>query len=126
MEVKTMASSEERMRILSMLQEGKITAEEANRLLSALNQAAKAGGPKRTPRQLRVRITDVNTGRAKVNVNIPMGLVNIGLKMGARFIPSDADIDVDSVKEAISNGQMGKIVDMEDAEDGERVEVWVE
>jgi hypothetical protein len=125
MEVKTMASSEERMRILSMLQEGKITAEEANRLLSALNQAAKAG-PKRTPRQLRVRITDVNTGRAKVNVNIPMGLVNIGLKMGARFIPSDADIDVESVKEAISNGQMGKIVDMEDSEDGERVEVWVE
>ena len=55
-----------------------------------------------------------------------MGLVNIGLKMGARFIPSDADIDVDSVKEAISNGQMGKIVDMEDSEDGERVEVWVE
>jgi len=94
-------------------------------LLSALNQAAKAG-PKRTPRQLRVRITDVNTGRAKVNVNIPMGLVNIGLKMGARFIPSDADIDVESVKEAISNGQMGKIVDMEDSEDGERVEVWVE
>lgn len=121
-----MASSEERMRILSMLQEGKVTAEEANRLLSALNQAAKASGPKRTPRQLRVRITDVNTGRAKVNVNIPMGLVNIGLKMGARFIPSDADIDVESVKEAISNGQMGKIVDMEDIEDGERVEVWVE
>ena len=44
-----MASSEERMRILSMLQEGKITAEEANRLLSALNQAAKAGQAPNVP-----------------------------------------------------------------------------
>jgi hypothetical protein len=127
-----MVSSEERMRILNLLQEGKITAEEASRLLSALSQSAKTGGSARpapsgrVPRQLRVRITDLTNDRTKVNVTIPMGLVNMGLKMGARFIPNGVDVDVDEIKEAIAAGQMGKLVDVEDHEDGERVEVWVE
>lgn len=129
MEVKGMVSSEERLRILNMLQEGKITAEEAHRLLSALSQAAPKSGPApsgRGPRQLRVRITDSSNGRNKVNVSIPMGLVNIGLKMGARFIPSDADIDIEELKQAVEQGRTGKIVEFEDLETGERVEVWLE
>ncbi len=123
-----MVSSEERMRILNLLQEGKVTAEEASRLLSALGQSAQnsKAGAARAPRQLRVRITDVQSGRNKVNVTIPMGLVNIGLKMGARFIPTDADIDIEELKTAIETGQTGKLVEIEDNEDGERVEVWVE
>ena len=124
-----MASSEERIRILSMLQEGKITADEANRLLSALGQSGTrntSAAPSRQPRQLRVRITDTNSGRNKVNVNIPVGVVNIGLKMGARFIPSDADIDIDELKTAIDNGDVGKLVELEDTDSSERVEVWLE
>lgn len=124
-----MATSEERLRILTMLQEGKITADEANRLLSALKESTgnvRASAPNRQPRQLRVRITDTSSGRNKVNVNIPMGLVNIGLKMGARFIPSDADIDIEHLKVAIENGEMGKLVEVEDSDSGERVEVWLE
>ncbi|MCB9437441.1 MAG: hypothetical protein H6673_10675 [Anaerolineales bacterium] len=129
MEVKGMVSSEERLRILNMLQEGKITAEEAHRLLSALSQATPKSSPSpsgRGPRQLRVRITDSINGRNKVNVSIPMGLVNIGLKMGARFIPSDADIDIEELKQAVEQGRTGKIVEFEDLETGERVEVWLE
>ncbi|NDJ85597.1 MAG: DUF2089 domain-containing protein [Chloroflexi bacterium] len=127
-----MVRSEERMRILSMLQEGKISAEEASRLLTALGQSSnnatksKAATSGRNPRQLRVRITDTVSGRNKVNVNIPMGLVNIGLKMGARFIPNDADIDIEELKEAVEAGHVGKIVEFEDTESGERVEVWLE
>lgn len=124
-----MATSEERLRILGMLQEGKITAEEANRLLSALGQSGARNTnstPNRQPRQLRVRITDTASGRNKVNVNIPVGVVNIGLKMGARFIPSDADIDIEQLKSAIDNGDVGKLVELEDTDSGERVEVWLE
>ncbi len=128
-----MVTSEERMRILNLLQEGKITAEEASRLLSALTQTSKTGSTNarptasgRIPRQLRVRVTDMKTDRTKVNVTIPMGLVNMGLKMGARFVPNDVDVDIEEIKEAIATGQMGKLVDAEDHEGGERVEVWVE
>lgn len=122
-----MPTSEERMRILQLLSEGKITAEEATRLLSALNQSAPKPPPRtRQPRQLRVRITDIETGRNKVSVNIPIGLVNIGLKMGARFIPSDADIDINRLRTAIENGEFGKLVELEEPESGERVEAWLE
>jgi hypothetical protein len=124
-----MATSEERLRILAMLQDGKINAEEANRLLSALGKSGSrttGTAPSRQPRQLRVRITDTTSGRNKVNVNIPVGVVNIGLKMGARFIPSDADIDIDELKTAIDSGAVGKLVEVEDTDSGERVEVWLE
>lgn len=122
-----MPTKDERMRILQLLSEGKINAEEANRLLGALNQSNPKAPPRtRQPRQLRVRITDIESGRSKVSVNIPMGLVNIGLKMGARFIPSDSDIDIESLRVAIENGQFGKLVELDDPDTGERVEVWLD
>ncbi|PJF44548.1 MAG: hypothetical protein CUN55_03360 [Phototrophicales bacterium] len=123
-----MSISEERMRILQLLADEKITAEEANRLLSALNQASKKTTTPRTrqPRHLKVRITDLKTGRNKVSVSIPMSLVNIGLKMGARFIPSDANIDIHRLQSAIENGEFGKLVELDDPDSDERVEVWLE
>lgn len=126
-----MVTSEERIRILQMLQEGKITADEADRLLNALAQSAKTPprtAPNRDKRQLKVRVTDMNSGKTKVNVNIPMGLISMGMKMGARFIPSDSDLGVnmEDLLAAIDSGETGKFVDAEDFEKGERVEVWVE
>jgi len=123
-----MTTTEERMRILQMIQEGKVTAEEGAKLLQALGSSRQSAPPtpKRDPRTLRVRITDLGTGKTKVNVNIPMGLVNVGVKLGARFTPSSAEIDYDEIMDAIQSGASGKLVDLEDLESGEHVEVWVE
>lgn len=124
-----MTTAEERMRILQMIHEGKITAEEGARLLQALSSGRPPSPPPppaRDPRMLRVRITDLNTGKTKVNVNIPMSLVNVGIKLGARFTPNYADVDYDEIVEAIKTGATGKLVDVEDIESGEHVEVWVE
>lgn len=124
-----MSTSEERLRILEMIQEGKISAEEGARLLQALGGASKpkaSGAPGRDPRLLRVRITDITTGKTKVNVNIPMGLVNVGIKLGARFAPTSTNIDYDEIMAAIKSGTSGKVVDVEDIESSERVEIWVE
>jgi len=123
-----MTTAEERMRILQMIQEGKITAEEGAKLLQALGSSKppQPPPPSRDPRQLRVKITDTNTGKTKVNVNIPMGLVNVGIKLGARFTPSSAEVNYDEIMDAIKSGASGKLVDLEDAESGEHVEVWVE
>jgi hypothetical protein len=122
----TMATSEERMKILDMIREGKLKAEEGARLLQALQAGSKKAADKRDSRWLRVRVTDLKSGKAKVNVNLPMSLVNVGIKMGARFIPKDANFDAEGVMEAIKAGTTGKIVDMEDTGDGERIEIWVE
>lgn len=126
-----MASVEERMQILRMIEEGKISASEGAALLRALDQNASSqkAEPLRgssAPRWFRVRVTDVSTGRNKVNVNIPMGLVNVGIKMGAKFAPEIEGAEYDEIMEAIRSGQQGKIMDIVDDEDGERVEIFVE
>jgi len=127
-----MATTEERMQILSMVAEGKISAEEGAKLLAALEPEPKkrevrpaAEGPT-SPRWFRVRVTDLETGRNKVNVNLPMSLVDVGARMGARFAPELSDLDLGDIIDQIKAGAQGKIVEVEDAEDGERVEIYVE
>ncbi len=121
-----MATAEERMKILEMVQAGKISPEEGARLLQALQAGSKKASNGRDPRWLRIRVTDLKTGQAKVNVNIPMSLVSVGIKMGARFAPSGHDINYSEVMDAIKSGTTGKIVDIEDQSEGEHVEIWSE
>jgi hypothetical protein len=126
-----MASTEERMQILSMVAEGKITAADGAKLLAALepkqkSEARLAPGAPSAPRWFRVRVTDLETGKNKVNVNLPMSLVDVGTRMGARFAPELEDVDFHDIIEQIKSGAQGKIIEVEDAEGGERVEIYVE
>ena len=119
-----MASSEERMKILKMIEEG-------TRLLSALSNGSRlvssAGGLAASgAKWLRVRVTDVNTGRSKAIVQIPISLIDAGLKIGAHFAPELDGVDVTELMEALRTGMTGKIVDATDDEDGEHVEIFVE
>jgi hypothetical protein len=121
--------SEERSRILQMVSEGKISAEDGVKLLNAL-RSGRSGAPHRTsessPRWIRVRVTDMVTGRTRVNVNLPFSLVTAATKLGARFSPQTEDLDWEELIAAIKEGASGKIVDVEDDEGGEKVEVFVE
>jgi hypothetical protein len=124
-----MATVEERMQILKMIEEGKISAGEGAKLLSTLGskKAPPPPAPGASPaRWFRVRVTDLDTGRNKVNVNIPMGLVNVGMKMGARFVPDTANVDFDEIAEQIRSGAHGKILEVIDEEDGEHIEIFIE
>lgn len=120
--------SEERARILQMVNEGKVSAEEGAKLLAALRESAPK--PKSSSgaagRWFRVRVTDVESGRTKVNVNLPLSLVNVATKVGARFSPDVAEINWDELMQAIQEGAEGKLVEVEDDQHGERVEVFVE
>ena len=123
--------SEDRARILQMVSEGKIDASQGVELLSALNSENKPDGPAAPVSTgkaswFRVRVTDMETGRTKVNVNLPFSLVRAGLKIGARFSPEVDEIDWEEVIGAIDEGAMGRLVDVEDMESGEKVEVFVD
>jgi hypothetical protein len=113
-----------------MIQNGQISAEEGAKLLAALDEGkrseAAANVAATQGKFLRVRVTDMSSGRTKVNVNVPLALVNVGLRMGARFMPDLAGMDSGEIMNAIRSGMQGKIVDVEDAEDGEKVEVYIE
>lgn len=125
-----MTTSEERIKILKMVEEGKITAEEGTKLLSALSESRK---PPRRPgarslntsgaRWLRIRVTDTFTGKSKATVNLPIGLVDAGLNIASQYAPG---IDFDELVAAINAGAEGKIIDVFDDEGGEHVEIFIE
>lgn len=130
-----MATSEERMRILNLIREGKITAEEGAKLLAALGSSSaknKKARPMAVPqpgkqaRWFRVRVTDMHTGKTKTSVNIPLGLMEWGLQIGAQYAPEVRGLDSAQLMEMLQSGVMGKIVDVIDEEDGEHVEIFIE
>ena len=127
-----MANAEERMKILKMIDEGKLSAEEGAKLLSALSSNQKASSSASMnlggsgARWLRVRVTDTLSGRSKATVQIPISLIDAGMKIGAHFAPEVAGVDMSEVMDALRNGMIGKIIDVMDDEDGEHVEIFVE
>ncbi len=126
-----MASSEERMKILKMIEEGKLSAEEGTKLLAALSDKRMPAPPRPPgmpggPRWLRIRVTDIRSGRSKASVQIPLALVDAGMKIGAHFAPEVQGVDMSNVMEAVRSGMTGKIIDVTDEEDGEHVEIYVE
>jgi hypothetical protein len=134
-----MATTEERMKILNMIQEGKISAEEGMQLLNALDladkkaekaskadTAEKVSGGSSVGRFFRVVVTDTDSGKARVNVRLPISVVMAGVKMGARFSPEVEGLDMQQLVKMVESGATGKIVDLQDDEDGEHVEVFIE
>jgi len=126
--------NEEKMMILKMLQDGKISADEAAKLLESVD----AGGTKtdKTPdvdesrkvqgKFFRVLITDTDTGKSRANIRIPLSVLGIGVKFGAQFAPQIGGIEQEQIMEAINSGQVGKILDVFDDDDGEHVEIFIE
>jgi hypothetical protein len=113
-----------------MVEEGKITPEEGSKLLAALRDSRKEpqrpGPPSRPPNKgwLRVRVTDTATGRTKVNVNLPLGLIDAGMNIATQFAP---DVNFGQIADAVRSGELqGKIVDVYDEDGGEHVEVFVD
>ena len=126
-----MASSEERMKILKMIEEGKLSAEEGTKLLTALTERRgptppRAPGMPGAPRWLRIRVTDIRSGRSKASVQIPLALVDAGMKIGAHFAPEVEGVDMSNVMNAVRSGMTGRIIDVTDEADGEHVEIFVE
>jgi Asp-tRNA(Asn)/Glu-tRNA(Gln) amidotransferase B subunit len=129
-----MATPEERVKILKLIQDGKISASQGVQLLEALqdplrNRAESGSGlPKGTQvaRWFRVSVTDTDTGKVRVNVRLPVNLITAGVKMGARFSPEVEGLDMEQLMTLIKAGEIGKIVDVVDEKDGEHVEVFLE
>ena len=69
-------------------------------------------------------MTDLETGKQKVEFQLPWNLVNVGVNMGARF--AREEIGSEEFIEAVRSGALGKVMDVKDREQGERVEVFVE
>jgi hypothetical protein len=117
---------EERRKILTMVQEGKITADEAARLLDALrDQMENAQQRKRKPRWVRIRVTDAEAKRVRVNLTLPVGLVRAGLRAGGSIAGMEG-LNTGELEEMLNRGEVGHTLDMQDTVGGERVEIFIE
>lgn len=96
--------SEDRRRILDMLSEGKINADEADRLIGALGAASPGGYASPAPRlnkpkYLRVAVDTIDAqGPTKVNVRVPMQLLRAGVRL-SNLIPPRAREQVNEAME---------------------------
>lgn len=142
--------SEEKLKILQMIQEGKVTPAEGMELLKALDESETAPAAQPTAQQTRLSNrflhVKVNTpDTTKVNVNIPLNLVKVASKFavfGMNYIPDSArqemlakgidlsKIDLDELVAQIEQGLVdGKLVDIDvnDPKEGPvKVEVYVD
>ena len=124
---------ENRRQVLDMLAQGKITADEAERLLSLVDQPPEAAAGSReagesgkpAPKYLRVVINDGGGSHSEhVNIRVPMGLIRAGVKL-ASVLPSNAT-------EKIKAGDLGELVsslsELEvDIHDGDKkIRIYVE
>jgi hypothetical protein len=144
--------SEDRSRILSLLAAGKITADEAERLLDALDArssaaaaapagAAFAGDPEpllaALPKHLYVKVIAVSGDN--VDVKIPIALVRSGLKLTSLIPPQAMDqisdtmsqhgmsVDFNNLKPEDIDELIGALREMEvnvDAKNGDTVRVY--
>jgi hypothetical protein len=118
-------------RVLNLVAEGRLSATEAGPILDALEERAATGatqtaaadqdvqaGPasNRDPaKTLRVEVTDA--GRTVVNLRIPLSLGRAALSQ----VPGISDATSDRIREAITAGIKGPIVDVDDGDDGVRI-----
>jgi len=120
-------------RVLRLVAEGRLTADEAGPILDALEErgadreAAETGAASNRDDQpdpaanrdpaktLRVEVTD--GGRAVVNLRIPLSLGRAALSQG----PGISAATSDRLLEAITAGIKGPIVDVDEGDDGVRI-----
>ncbi len=119
-----MTNSEERLQILRMIAGGQITAEEGDQLLAALDGNGNVEQEGMPARWINIRISDERSGRQRVNVNVPVGLLSVGMQLGARLGTVNG-VDVEELLGRIRSGSHGKLLDIH-GDDGERVEISVQ
>ena len=136
--------ADERKEILDLLANGKISVESAAKLLSegagpTPDIEGKAGPITKSepewvdepivsemgdgPSWFHVQVNDLHSGKSKVRVKIPVGVLKFGLDIGRRFASELNDLDIGELQ-AFSRSGNGLLVDVEDEEDGEHVRIY--
>jgi hypothetical protein len=82
---------------------------------------------KKGSRWLHIHVSDLESGKNRVRVNVPLGLLNFGLQLGARFTDEvNADV-MRNVRDALRDESLtGTLVEVEDLDDNERVHIFID
>ncbi len=121
-------TTDERNRILNMVESGQITAAQAAQLLDALLSEHEQPGERVRNRTVRIWMTDMVTNSKKMNVTatMPINLISMTLHLLTRMAPQLNDSTLQNVMHAIERGNTGRLLDLQDLEEGKRIEIFVE
>ncbi|HZL01277.1 MAG TPA: hypothetical protein VFC47_15430 [Caulobacteraceae bacterium] len=141
-----MTMNEDRRRVLAMLAEGKITTDEAERLLNALEGAgprsdaglatARAKG---APKYMRVTVEASEAGEKQktVNIRVPMQLLRAGVRLSSLMPPharekvneamrrQGLDMDINQLKPENLDALIGQMGDLSIDVDHQRAKVRI-
>ncbi len=129
-----MTREDERLMILDMLERGKITSDEADKLLVSLNPAGPGTEPEiavdepiEKPRRahwIRIRVTELSSGKRKFSMTLPLFFMRLGIRFGKHYTGDSLDSSsYDVGKEFFRKPVKGRVVDASDPEDDEHVEI---
>jgi len=121
-------STDERNRILNMIESGQITAAQAAQLLDMLEPQHEQSGRQMENRTVRIWMTDMSTNHRKMNMTatMPVYLVSMSLRLLARLVSQLNDSTIQNVIRAIERDTTGRLLDLQDLEEGKRLEIFVE
>jgi len=121
---------EERMKILELLSKGVITADEAEKLLSAMGAVEEEPEVTVLPRKkdqfkmLKVLVDSVDGDKVRIELPIEFAKLLKNKKL-THLDDTDLDLDIDSLIQMINSGVVGEIVNIKSAE-GDEVRIVVE
>ncbi|MBN2353303.1 MAG: hypothetical protein JXD23_12080 [Spirochaetales bacterium] len=130
---------QERLKILKMVEEKKLSADDAAKLIDALDgtrssrEAARssAGRPvsDRPGRLLRLKVSDQESGRARVNLSIPVGIAHV---IKSLVPPQEMEklerqgFNLNAILDAIDGNTVGKVFEAEDDDRRVHIEISIE
>ena len=119
---------DERNRILNMIETGQITAAQAAQLLDALVSEQEQSTERARNRTVRIWMTDIATNSKKMHVTatMPINLISMILHLLTRMVPPLNDGTLQNLIRAIERGNTGRLLDLQDLEEGKRLEIFVE
>lgn len=119
--------NDERLQILKMVQEGKVSPEEATRLLDALEQPdSKAGKGRSKARNVRILVRD---GAKNQTIVLGIGMARWLMRLPGFLVFNFEDsrgnkLNLDTLAEAVESGAVGKVFEADDG--NQRVEIWID
>ena len=121
-------STDERNRILDMIESGQITAAQAAQLLDTLVPEYEQSGGQMQNRTVRIWMTDISTNRRKMNITatMPVYLISMSLRLLANLVSQFNDGTIQNLLHALERGTTGRLLDLQDLEEGKRLEIFVE
>lgn len=116
-----------RLRILAMVESQVLSPEAATQMLDLLDQRDYQRAAEMPvwsgPRNIRIRITSVRSGRTDIDLTLPVGLIKSGIGIASRLIPGRLP-ELRPMQEIVDAGYIGPLIDVTD--DDDHIEMFVE